>query len=192
MAVRIGRRVTRSRVAVLLVTLAFSGLALPPLAQGLGGTCNGQMATPGYDASFQHGPVVMNGTVAKEVFIGSSHSDSINGGGGDDTICAGSGDDSVSGGGGDDRVFGEKGNDSINGGDGKDNLYGGDDDDVLTGGFGEDRLFGDDDDDTLNGLDDGDPGPPAHPAPYEDELEGGDEEDTCTADNNDDMKDCEF
>ena len=164
MAGRIGLRVTGSRVAVLLVTLAFSGLALPPSAQALGDTCNGRLATStGLDASDQKGPVVLTGTPGDDVIIGSDHADSIDGLGGHDVICAGKGGDTVNGGGGADRIFGEKGDDSISGGAGTDNLYGGDGDDTLNG----------DGDNT------------------EDELDGGEDDDTCTGDDNDETSDCE-
>src|SRR5919106_2081609 len=133
MAGRKEQQATGSRVAVIFVTMAFSGLALLPSAQALGGTCNGRLATStGLDASDQHGPVTLIGTGANEVIIGSDHGDYIDGGGGHDVICAGKGGDTVVGGTGNDRVFGEKGDDSIGGDAGTDNLYGGEGDDVLT------------------------------------------------------------
>ncbi len=85
-------------------------------------------------------------------------SDSVQGGGGNDTIVAapvaasapcnetcehlGVGSQTFEGGPGNDVIFGERGNDTLNGGGGDDSLYGGIGDDVLRGGPGNDLLSG--------------------------------------------------
>jgi Ca2+-binding RTX toxin-like protein len=73
--------------------------------------------------------------------FGSSRSERLSGGDGDDQILAGAGNDRVAGRGGDDRLFGEGGNDTLLGGDGNDLLGGGAGYDVLTGGKGADTFL---------------------------------------------------
>ncbi|HTC81641.1 MAG TPA: hypothetical protein VK848_08915, partial [Acidimicrobiia bacterium] len=80
---RLGRR--GGRVAVILATTAYvTGLAIAAAPPGhtFGGSCNGHLSTPGLDASHERGPVIINGTAASEVIIGSRGGDTIDGGGG--------------------------------------------------------------------------------------------------------------
>jgi Ca2+-binding RTX toxin-like protein len=87
----------------------------------------------------------------------------IYGEGGSDTIHAGAGSDLVSGGGGKDHLFGQQG---------KDRLYGGAGNDALDGGPGTDRIFGQAGNDKIFAAGDG----------VADTVDGGDGQDTCTAD----------
>jgi Ca2+-binding RTX toxin-like protein len=73
---------------------------------------------------------------------GTNGNDSLQGGGGDDTINGGNGNDSLQGG---------NSNDVLNGGSDNDYLHGGDGNDVLQGGTGNDDLNGGDGDDFLSG-----------------------------------------
>ena len=74
------------------------------------------------------------------MIVGSSGADRIEGGGGNDLICAGSGADVVSGGGGDDRVLGGSGADLLRGNAGDDRIEGGKGRDRCLGGGGSNRL----------------------------------------------------
>ncbi|MBV1849340.1 IPT/TIG domain-containing protein [Catellatospora tritici] len=94
--------------------------------------------------------------------IGTSGSDTINGTGGKDVICALAGNDHVHGGGGDDVIYGgsgadvldgDNGNDTIYAGDGGSALMGGNGDDILNGGSGNDTIYGDNGNDVINAGD---------------------------------------
>ncbi|MFB8790886.1 MAG: calcium-binding protein [Potamolinea sp.] len=94
------------------------------------------------------------------ILYGLDESDSLNGGGGNDTLKGGSGSDRLSGGSGNDlldgglgkdRLGGGKGNDILNGGYGSDRLSGGQGNDSLNGGYGRDWLLGGDGNDILSG-----------------------------------------
>lgn len=73
---------------------------------------------------------------------GGAGNDTINGGGGNDTIYGGPGNDLLNGNGGNDLIFGGVGNDTINGGAGNDTLWGGVGADSISGGDGNDTLGG--------------------------------------------------
>jgi len=88
----------------------------------------------------------LNGSSRRDVIVGSSGDDRIEGGGGNDLICAGAGADVVSGGGGDDRILG---------GAGADLLHGNAGDDRIEGGKGRDRCLGDGGSNKLAGCEKG-------------------------------------
>jgi Ca2+-binding RTX toxin-like protein len=107
------------------------------------------------------GPVTSGGTTygtpCADVIVAPAGVDSVEAGGGDDTIVAGPiaaatscpagcrlgiGSQTFEGGEGDDVVYGERGNDILHGGPGNDQLFGGIGDDLLQGGSGDDRLAG--------------------------------------------------
>ncbi|HEY3491665.1 MAG TPA: calcium-binding protein, partial [Solirubrobacterales bacterium] len=97
------------------------------------------------------------GTPCDDLIVAPAGVESVEGGGGDDTILAaaitaasdcpsgcflGVGSQTFEGGPGDDVVFGERGNDTLKGGEGEDQLFGGIGDDLVQGGPGNDRLAG--------------------------------------------------
>jgi Ca2+-binding RTX toxin-like protein len=97
------------------------------------------------------------GTPCADTIVVPPGVESVQGGGGDDTIVAapiaasapcpadcrlGVGSQTYEGGPGDDIVLGERGNDILQGGEGNDQLFGGIGDDLLQGGPGADRLSG--------------------------------------------------
>ena len=107
------------------------------------------------------GPTIVGGTTygtpCADVIVAPPGVESVQAGGGDDTIVAapitaasdcpagcrlGVGSQTFEGGEGDDVVFGERGNDILRGGPGDDQLFGGIGDDLLQGGPGNDRLAG--------------------------------------------------
>jgi Ca2+-binding RTX toxin-like protein len=108
------------------------------------------------------GPVTdgetIRGTPCADVIVAPPGVETVQGGGGDDTILAGPiaagvescpsgcrlgvGSQTFEGGPGNDVVFGERGNDILRGGEGNDRLYGGIGDDLLEGGPGNDLLAG--------------------------------------------------
>lgn len=107
------------------------------------------------------GPVTSGGTTygtpCADVIVAPPGVQSVQAGGGDDTIVAapitaatscpsgcrlGVGSQTFEGGEGDDVVYGERGNDILRGGPGNDQLFGGIGDDLLEGGPGNDRLLG--------------------------------------------------
>jgi len=143
------RRVTRISTALavaLVATLAF--VLVPSAASGAPSCAEGPEKV---------GDTVL-GTPCDDVIHAPAGVDSVQGGGGDDTILAapvtssapcnetcehlGVGSQTFEGGPGNDVIFGERGNDTLNGGDGDDSLYGGIGDDVLRGGPGNDLLSG--------------------------------------------------
>lgn len=92
-----------------------------------------------------------SGFNSHEVLSGTSKSDWLNAGDGDDTEYGDDGDDMLIGGAGADHIYGESGNDTLlgdslpdflDGGIGNDLIEGGDDTDVLIGDEGNDSLFG--------------------------------------------------
>ena len=84
---------------------------------------------------------------------GGAGSDTLSGGGADDTITGGDGGDSLSGSGGNDTITAGLGADTLDGGDGADTLRGEDGGDALAGGAGADVLDGSIGGDTLAGGD---------------------------------------
>ncbi|MHC5112370.1 MAG: cadherin domain-containing protein, partial [Planctomycetota bacterium] len=110
--------------------------------------------------------------------------DTINGGGGSQTIFGGAGDDTLSGGPGADNLYGGSGNDSLDGGVGNDELYGGSGEDFLDGGTGLDSLFGGTGNDTLQG---GGGTDTLHGGTDNDILSGGDQNDTLYGDSGNDF-----
>jgi Ca2+-binding RTX toxin-like protein len=77
--------------------------------------------------------ISFSGRNVAEAFIGTSGSDAVNGGGGQDVILGNSGNDALSGGRGDDLIFGDSGNDE---------LFGDQGNDILVGGLGANRIDG--------------------------------------------------
>jgi Ca2+-binding RTX toxin-like protein len=156
--IRLGRR--GGRVVVVLATAAYVtglGIAAAPPGQTFGGSCNGHLSQPGFDASHERGPVIIIGTDEPDVIIGSRGDDTIDGKGGDDIICGGGGADNIRGGEGDDRIFGEGGDDTLSGDEGDDFVSGGEGNDDIDGGYGHNLLYGDGGDDVLDGTE-SDPG----------------------------------
>jgi Ca2+-binding RTX toxin-like protein len=107
------------------------------------------------------GPATSDGTIygtpCADVIVAPPGVETVEAGGGDDTIVAGPitaasdcpagchlgvGSQTFEGGEGDDVVYGERGNDILRGGPGNDQLFGGIGDDLLQGGSGDDRLAG--------------------------------------------------
>jgi Ca2+-binding RTX toxin-like protein len=110
--------------------------------------------------------------------LGSSVTDTVEGGEGNDVIVNGAGDDVLRGGPGDDVVYGgdfDQGNDQIQGDDGNDNLDGLAGNDTIDGGAGDDNLQPGEGDDAM----DGGPGDDAMTGgPGNDSLLGGEGNDT--------------
>ena len=115
--------------------------------------CNGLPITVDLNQGQTPGP-------GDDVILGTSGSDFIDAGAGDDTICgmggadmilAGGGADYVEGGNGADRIFGEGGNDIIFAGPGADEIDGGGGDDEIFGEAGNDVLDGRTGEDILDG-----------------------------------------
>ncbi|MFD8147058.1 calcium-binding protein [Streptomyces sp. NPDC059708] len=104
--------------------------------------------------------------------IGTSGADTLNGGYGNDVICALSGNDTVRASYGNDTVYAGPGNDNVDGGFGDDTLIGGPGNDTLTGNYGNDRL------DTVDGVS------------GNDTANGGFNTDTCTTDPGDTRISC--
>ena len=93
----------------------------------------------------------VNGTSRSDVIFAGWGNDSVRAGAGNDNINASQGDDEVRGQAGDDHVFGSVGDDTLFGNDGDDKLVGGVGDDELDGGNGNDILVGNDGDDIQRG-----------------------------------------
>lgn len=138
------------------------GLAAHPAASDAAPTCAEGPVTAG---------VVTYGTPCADVIVAPAGVESVEAGGGDDTIVAapiaaasdcpagcrlGVGSQTFEGGEGDDVVFGERGNDILRGGPGDDQLFGGIGDDLLQGGAGADRLAGGFGTDSIDGEGDDD------------------------------------
>lgn len=88
---------------------------------------------------------------SRDLMIGLTGDDTLNGGGGRDFLWGGHGDDSLVGGNGDDWLGGEAGNDQLEGGQGNDQLEGLEDNDAISGGEGNDSAWGGNGNDTING-----------------------------------------
>jgi Ca2+-binding RTX toxin-like protein len=121
----------RSKTLIGLVITAFTltMLAFPSPASAAP-TCLGAIAT-------------IVGTSASETLQGGPDRDVIVGLGGNDTIYGADGDDLLCGSGGADLLFGQDGDDTLDGGNGNDELFGGsaiDGGDFLIGGAGNDRI----------------------------------------------------
>ncbi|MFD9410945.1 calcium-binding protein [Streptomyces sp. NPDC059989] len=104
--------------------------------------------------------------------VGTSGNDTLNGGYGNDVICALSGNDTVNASFGNDTVHAGSGNDRVDGSYGNDNLIGGPGSDNLLGDFGNDLL------NTVDGV------------PANDIANGGYNTDTCTTDPGDTRISC--
>ena len=68
--IRLGRR--GGRVLVVLATAAYVtglGIAAAPPGQTFGGSCNGHLSQPGFDASHERGPVIIIGTDEPDVAV---------------------------------------------------------------------------------------------------------------------------
>jgi Ca2+-binding RTX toxin-like protein len=114
-------------------------------------------------------PVTVLGGAGNDTLTGSTRSDLLDGGDGDDglypqggnnTVLGGDGNDRIDpgednnllhGGGGDDFIIARAGNDTVYGDNGHDTLYGGDGDDLIMGGSGADTLDGGAGDDRIYG-----------------------------------------
>jgi Ca2+-binding RTX toxin-like protein len=85
------------------------------------------------------------------ILQGTSRSEELTGGSGNDMIFGAGGNDELKGEAGNDRIDGGDGRDELDGGTGDDRLFGGNDRDELDGGRGDDHLFGGNDGDDLDG-----------------------------------------
>ena len=108
------------------------------------------MTYPGTDPGTGTDPVT---TTPGITLSGTSGSDTLTGGAGDDIIHGNGGYDNLRGGAGDDQIFGASYIDRIYGDDGNDTLYGYGNADILSGGAGNDTLYGGDGNDKLYGDD---------------------------------------
>lgn len=143
------RYATRASTALAVALVATLALALLPSTASAAPSCA--------EGPEKVGDTVL-GTPCDDVIRAPAGIDTVQGGGGNDTIMAapvaaaapcnetcehlGVGSQTFDGGPGNDVIFGERGNDTLNGGSGDDSLYGGIGDDVLRGGPGNDLLSG--------------------------------------------------
>jgi Ca2+-binding RTX toxin-like protein len=106
------------------------------------------------------GDDTIQGGGGAETLVGGAGDDYLRGGAGDDTIQGGAGSDDVRGNAGDDTLrggegrdltIGGSGRDTMDGGAGRDSMYGLDGHDVMRGGAGTDYLDGGEGDDAVNG-----------------------------------------
>jgi Ca2+-binding RTX toxin-like protein len=109
--------------------------------------CNGELFT--IDMNSPAAPSPTNGN---DVILGTPLADTVDGLGGDDTMCLGAGKDVATGGSGNDALFGEGGNDILRGQQGMDLVDGGNGNDRVLGGIDNDRLIGGDGQDFLGGF----------------------------------------
>jgi uncharacterized protein (TIGR01370 family) len=93
----------------------------------------------------------LSGLQGADVLVGYAGDDVMSGGRGRDELFGDAGDDNLSGNAGADYLEGGVGNDLLIGGSGRDGLAGGEGNDDLRGGNGLDELFGGDGNDTLDG-----------------------------------------
>ncbi|MFO1070125.1 MAG: calcium-binding protein [Geminicoccaceae bacterium] len=96
---------------------------------------------------------LFQGTSASNSITAGTGDDAVLGYGGNDTLFGGNGNDGIAGGAGNDSLFGGNGNDGLDGGTGNDNLFGGNGNDVLDGGEGNDILGGGAGNDVMEGGD---------------------------------------
>lgn len=144
------RRLATAAVSALVLSAC---LAAATPAQARGPRCFGRPATI-VDRSTDGARVV--GTTDSDVIVTGRGDDRIFALRGDDYICSGRGNDRIFAGGGNDRIAGRRGHDSIDTGDarlswmgdrvlagrGNDRVTGGNGDDHLQGHYGRDRLYG--------------------------------------------------
>ena len=86
----------------------------------------------------------LDGGGGNDTIIGQNKNDFLYGGNGNDSVTGGAGNDAMSGGDGNDTVLGGTGNDWLYGDAGNDRLVGGKGADTINGGAGNDVIFGDD------------------------------------------------
>jgi Ca2+-binding RTX toxin-like protein len=143
------RHATRASTGLAVALVAALAAALLPSAASAAPSCA--------EGPEKVGDAVL-GTPCDDTIHAPAGVDSVQGGGGNDTIVAapvaagapcnetcehlGIGSQTFDGGPGNDVIFGERGNDTLNGNGGDDSLYGGIGDDVLRGGPGNDLLSG--------------------------------------------------
>lgn len=123
--------------------------------------------------------LTQTGDNTAEILIGVSVLDSIDGGGGNDSIFGLDMNDTLNGGSGNDGIFGGSGNDSILGGGDNDTVGGGTGNDSVNGQAGNDVLWAGDGNDTMNGAADNDWMSGGN---GNDKLDGGDGGDTVYGD----------
>lgn len=116
----------------------------------------------------------VNGGGGRDTISGSDRPDSLLGGLGKDLIFGDDGDDTIRGGKWNDTLIGDQGADAIDGDEGNDSIRGGLGDDTIRGGTGNNYLFGDEDDDRIIGYD------------GNDQLNGGDDNDFLLGDGGND------
>ena len=96
--------------------------------------------------------VVLGGTEANDILIGSIGDDTLYGDGGNDRLEGGDGVDMILGGDGDDIITDMSLEDNLQGGDGNDAINGGNSIDLILGGFGNDFIVtGEDGDESFGG-----------------------------------------
>jgi Ca2+-binding RTX toxin-like protein len=96
---------------------------------------------------------LFQGTSASNNIVAGAGDDAVLGYGGNDTLTGGNGNDGMAGGAGNDILYGGNGNDGLDGGTGNDNLYGGNGNDFLDGSDGNDFLGGGSGNDVMEGGD---------------------------------------
>ncbi len=188
---------------------ASAAFALTPSAfsQAAAPTCFRQPATA--EMTGTPGDDIIPGTSGDDVIIGLDGNDIIDGKGGNDVICGGTGDgsasdqfddDRIKGGSGDDQINGGFGNDVMGGEDGNDTLVGDSGEttgsistaDTIDGGSGNDEITGGGDQDILRGQAGADTIQAQDTGrAFIDVVIGGDDRDTCTADPEDDVSECD-
>jgi hypothetical protein len=117
------------RIAVVLAAIAALSLTAIGPGRAFGAVCDGHLAAPGDDASYQPGPggvtIDRSTSLTPVVIIGSEGNDTLIGGHAGDFICGRGGNDHIEGGDGADTIYGNTGSDTIIGGNGADKLVAG-------------------------------------------------------------------
>lgn len=123
----------------------------------VGGTGNNRIDLSAVTATafpaLKSGEIHVNGGAGNDRITGSSLSEDLQGGDGQDSIFANGGNDTCLGGNGNDSIVGGDGTDSLDGGRGNDSLVGGDGNDLITGHGDNDFINGQAGNDTLLGGD---------------------------------------
>jgi Ca2+-binding RTX toxin-like protein len=172
--------------------LAVLGAVATLIAGSLSGSsiAGDPCSVPGPDKVGTAGNNTLRGTPRDDYIHGRGGNDTIIGRGGDDVLCGdgghdvlkgGRGGDTVAGDVGNDQLYGLKGPDTINGNEGNDNSYGGPGADEAIDLSGLDNLY------LGDGPDSGD----VFDFSGGDYVNGGQDQDACAWDNEDDGENCE-
>lgn len=128
--------------------------------------------------------ITLTGTSGSDTLSGGAGDDLISGNGGYDKLYGGGGNDQIHGGSSIDKLYGEDGDDVLYGYDSYDTLYGGNGNDTLYGGNYYDKLYGDEGNDKLYG---GEGNDYLYGGNGNDTLSGGDGSDYLYGDNGSDL-----